>query len=108
MKNLSNKSLIVLMVIIVVALSGLGALIYSSIRSDSGNPILTSPDDVPRATVDEAYDAVSRGEAILVDTRSLENYQVSHAMGAISLAVDEVEGRFTELDPDKWVITYCT
>ena len=108
MKNRSNKSLIVLMVIIVVALSGLGALIYSGIRSDNGNPILTSPEDVPRVTVDEAYEAVNRGEAILVDTRSLENFQVSHAAGAISLPVDEVKGRFAELDPNKWVITYCT
>jgi len=108
MKNRSNKSLIVLLVIVVVAVTGLGALIYSGIRSDSANPILTSQDDVPRVTVDEAYEAVTRGEAILVDTRSFENYQAGHAVGAISLPVDEVEARLGELDPNKWVITYCT
>ncbi|MCJ7696129.1 MAG: hypothetical protein MUO40_12005, partial [Anaerolineaceae bacterium] len=91
-----------------VAISGLGVLIYSSIRSQSDNPILASQDDVPRVTVDEAYEAVSRGEAILVDTRSLENYQLSHAAGALSLPVGEVEARLGELDPTKWVITYCT
>jgi 3-mercaptopyruvate sulfurtransferase SseA len=104
----STQAPIILILIIGLAAIGIGILIYDAIASKNAAPAITSQDDVPRVAVEDAYQAVSRGEAVLVDTRSLEAYQQGHAAGAISLPVEEVEARLGELDPAQWYITYCT
>jgi hypothetical protein len=69
---------------------------------------ITNQDQVPRVTVDEAYEAMVSGEAVLVDTRSEAQFASSRAAGAINIPIDQVELRLGELDPDTWFITYCT
>jgi predicted sulfurtransferase len=69
---------------------------------------IETQDDVPRVMVEEAYNAVVNGEAVLVDTRSETQFAVGHAAGAINIPVEQTESRLAELDPDTWVITYCT
>ncbi len=102
-----NTSLPVILVLAAV-LVGLGILVYQGVRALSGNPIIKSQDDVPRISVEEAYQAVRDGEALLVDTRSAEQYAAQHAVGAINLPVDNLESQLASLDPDQWYITYCT
>lgn len=103
-----NQSLVPLYLILAVVVIGIGALVYNAVRTNRGNPIINTQDDVPRVSVGEAYQAVMAGEAVLVDTRSVEQFETQHAAGAISLPVSEVEARLGELDADIWYITYCT
>src|SRR5215203_2675064 len=56
----------------------------------------------------EAVQAVAKGEAVLVDVRPTESYDIEHAKGAISLPTWELPSRAGELPKDKLVITYCT
>jgi 3-mercaptopyruvate sulfurtransferase SseA len=104
----SSQVSIILILIIGLAAIGIAILIYDAIVAKNDVPAITSQDDVPRVAVEDAYQAFSRGEAVLVDTRSLEAYQQGHAAGAISLPMADVENRFSELDPAQWYITYCT
>lgn len=97
-----------ILLLLAVLLLGLGFLGYRAIRQALGSPVIRTQDDVPRVRVREAYEAVQSGEAVLVDTRLLVYYDAGHAEGAISLPVNEVEARLDELDPTRWVITYCT
>ena len=97
-----------IMLILAFALIGVGVLVYQGARALSGNPIIKSQDDVPRLSVQEAYQAVRNGEAVLVDTRSAEQYEAQHAIGAINLPMDILENQLASLDPDQWYITYCT
>ncbi|HJR80103.1 MAG TPA: rhodanese-like domain-containing protein [Anaerolineales bacterium] len=66
--------------------------------------------EVPRVTVEEAKVALDSGEAIVVDVRSAEAYEVSHIVGAIHIPLGEIEANPTgfDLDTDRWIITYCT
>jgi hypothetical protein len=107
-KTASKRIPVVLLLIGVVAVIGLGILIINAIVTHNSPLAVRSQDDVPRISVEDAYRAVVKGEAVLVDTRSLEAYQQSRAAGAISLPVEEVEARLGELDPAQWYITYCT
>jgi|SRR5215218_3475184 len=61
-----------------------------------------------RISATEARQAVAKGEAVLVDVRAKESYDVAHAEGAISLPLPELSSRAGELPKDKLVITYCT
>ena len=69
---------------------------------------IASQDDIPRLTAKEAWEAQQSGKAVIVDTRSATQYDAGHIAGSISLPLDQLESRMSELDPDTWYITYCT
>jgi hypothetical protein len=64
--------------------------------------------DVPRIPVQEAWQAVQQGSAILVDVRSRAAYDKMHAAGATSMPEDEILARAAELPRDRVWILYCT
>lgn len=107
-RNSHKKSLLPLLILLVIVLVGVGVLVYQALRTQSGNPIINSQDDVPRISAAEAYRAYTNGEAVLVDTRAPAYYQQGHAAGAINIPLGELESRLKELDPEQWYITYCT
>ena len=61
-----------------------------------------------RISVDEARQALAKGEAVLVDVRSKEAYEGSHAQGALSIPLADIGSRAGELPKNKLIITYCT
>jgi rhodanese-related sulfurtransferase len=45
---------------------------------------------------------------VIVDVRDRVYYDEMHAAGAISIPLSELEARLGELNPDQWIILYCT
>ncbi len=103
-KNISLPVILVL----AAALVGLGILVYQGVRALGGNPIIKSQDDAPRISVQDAYQAVRNGEAVLVDTRSAEQYAAQHAARAFNLPVYNLESLLAALDPDLHYLLYLT
>lgn len=66
------------------------------------------PSEVARVSVSEAKAAFDEGTAVFLDVRTNEEYAQSHIPGAVSIPLNELGARYTELDPSAWVITYCT
>ena len=64
--------------------------------------------EVERVSVQDAKAAYDAGTAIFVDVRGDNLYNTGHIPGAISIAENDMESRFAELDPSDWIITYCT
>ncbi len=111
MRKKKNQVLLPIILFSAVLVLSIGGLILAqSLRSARiQNPSqYTHPDQVPRVTVDEAYEAVMNGEAVLHDTRSEAEFEASHAVGAVNIPITELSERLGELDPDTWYITYCT
>ncbi len=63
---------------------------------------------VERVSIQDAKAAFDAGTAVFVDVRGDDSYNMGHIPGALSIAEAEVENRFSELDPNDWIITYCT
>ena len=63
---------------------------------------------VPRVNLADAKRAYDDGSAVFVDVRSAAAYSAAHVPGALSLPETELESRLTELNPQDWIITYCT
>lgn len=65
---------------------------------------------MPRVSLEAAKAALDSGAAILVDVRSPNAFEASHAVGAISVPLSTIERDLTEvpLKKDQWIITYCT
>lgn len=64
--------------------------------------------EIPRVSLEEAKTAFDLGSALFVDVRSAEAYQGNHISGAVNIPLGELESRLGELDPNQWIITYCT
>jgi rhodanese-related sulfurtransferase len=60
-----------------------------------------------RISADELRARLRRGEAVLLDVRPHQEYQAGHLPGAISVPLDELERRLSELPADKTVVAYC-
>ncbi len=48
-----------------------------------------------------------KGEVLVLDARPAEEYRSGHIAGAVSIPVEEIERRLSELPRDKDVIAYC-
>ena len=72
------------------------------------SPSAAAPQEVQRVSLEESKGAFDNNSAIFLDVRSEEAYATGHIPGALSIPLDDLEGRLTELDPDRWTITYCT
>lgn len=77
------------------------------VPTSSGNVNLPYP-EVTRISVADAKAAFDIGNAIFLDVRSAESYVTQHISSAINIPLDELPNRIKELNPDAWIITYCT
>jgi len=65
-------------------------------------------DSVPRVTPQELHDALGRLEAMAVDVRSAQAYQLGHIKGAALVPLSEVEVLADDLPRDRRLVTYCS
>jgi rhodanese-related sulfurtransferase/predicted transcriptional regulator len=64
-------------------------------------------DEVDAIGRDELLERLSRGDAVLVDVRPLDEFAAGHIEGARSIPIDELEQRLAELPDDREVVAYC-
>lgn len=64
--------------------------------------------EIPRVSLADAKNALEAGSAVFVDVRDPASYAAGHIPGARSLPLDVLEQAAGELDPQAWIITYCT
>jgi 3-mercaptopyruvate sulfurtransferase SseA len=79
-------------------------------RSTTANPAIQEEQitGIPRVSLEEAKAAYDTKEAVFVDVRDSAAYQENHIPGAVSIPLTELEARIGELDPNDWIIAYCT
>jgi predicted sulfurtransferase len=92
--------------IIGVILILVAAVVLTQPRDNSNNVL--NQDNIVRVTPDETRAAVRDSGAVILDVRSQTAYNTSHAEGAINIPLEDLPGRMNELDPQQWIITYCT
>lgn len=64
--------------------------------------------EVPRTPLEEAKAKYDEGTALIVDTRSMEEYNRQHIPGAAALPLSELGTQNPDLPRDQEIITYCT
>ena len=58
-------------------------------------------------SADDLRARLRNGEVVLLDVRPRVEYETGHLPNAISIPVDELERRLSELPPDKTIVAYC-
>jgi hypothetical protein len=111
MRKRKNRLLLPILLFVAALILSIGGLVLADNLRQARitNPgEITNQDDIPRVTAEEAYQAVTNGEAVLVDTRSESQFEAQRAVGAINIPVDQAESLVGGVDPNTWYITYCT
>jgi hypothetical protein len=97
-------AVLVVVVLIYFALSGTSAPANTPTASQPGIPY-PEINRVPLLDAKKAYDNQS---ALFLDVRSESSYETSHIQGAKNIPADKLEESLNQLDPNQWIITYCT
>ena len=79
----------------------------AEVTGGSSNSNIPYP-EVKRISLDDAKNAYDGKTAVFVDTRTESSYLDSHITGALNIPSDQVESSLDKLDPQQWIITYCT
>jgi len=58
-------------------------------------------------SADELRVRLRQGDVVLLDVRPRVEYQAGHLPGAISIPLDELERRLSELPETKTIVAYC-
>jgi 3-mercaptopyruvate sulfurtransferase SseA len=84
------------------------AVVKATTSAPSGVPL--TEDEVPRVSLEDAYQAYTDGSAIFVDVRSADSYNAGHIPSATNIQLGEFETNIDNIDlpKDAWIITYCT
>jgi hypothetical protein len=75
--------------------------------SPTAKSVLTA-ENVQRTSLEDAKAAFDGKKAVFLDVRSSESYARNHVPGAISIPEAQIYERLKELDPNQWIITYCS
>ena len=106
-------------VIVAVALALTGSLASAQYKVQKPAPTTTKSPVVvsgartadattfPRISITDAMKLYKEGKAVFVDVRSNGQFQTGHIKGALSIPGSQIVSRFSEVPPNKTVITYC-
>jgi hypothetical protein len=65
-------------------------------------------DGVRRVTVNELQALLEKDQAMVIDVRTAEAYNIAHVKGARLIPEAEVGNHAKELPADKLIVTYCS
>lgn len=71
-------------------------------------PKVAPTDGIRRITVVELRDLLEKNEAVVIDVRNKEAYDVAHIQGAKLMPVADTLNHINELPKDKLIVTYCS
>jgi len=101
-----------------IALLGLAVLTgcnSAEQKTSSAGPIapekpanVAPTDGIRRITVVELRDLLAKNQAVVIDVRNQEAYDVAHIQGARLIPVADTLKHIDELPKDKLIVTYCS
>lgn len=117
-KNKRQPIFPIVMVIfgVVLILGSVGWLVNTSRLAEAQRASLSAPvtspripyPEVQRVSLGDSKAAFDLKQAVFIDTRGEPYFSQGHIPGSIALTDDDVVARQGELDPNAWIITYCT
>ena len=63
---------------------------------------------IDRVAMTDAKQAYDDNGAVFVDVRSAAAYADSHVKGALNIPLNDLPNQLKLLEPQRWIITYCT
>lgn len=68
---------------------------------------LANNDDLEHVDSNRLFEMMHAGKAVLIDVRPLEEFEAGHIPGAVSLPLDDLTTRISQLPRDARIVAYC-
>ncbi len=85
-----------------------GAPAATAIPATTATVTPASVSQVQRVSLENARAALDSKTAVFLDVRDSSSYATSHIPGAVLIPIADLSARMGELDPNAWIIPYCT
>ncbi len=103
------KALLLILSVVALALLIAGCQAVAAPTQNTGSSDSQTPaPEIKRVPLADAKAAFDSQSAVFVDVRGAETYSQGHVPGALNIPLADIEKRAGELDPNKWIITYCS
>jgi len=115
-KNTRNSGFLVILTIgVVIVLILVYAIRLSNqsqaveaISLDGPARMVETTEDVPRVSLKDAKKAIDEGQALVIDVRSKDTFEISHIPGSLLVQPPDIEQTASNLDPNELIFLYCT
>ena len=84
------------------------AIPIKAVASPTAEQGILTAENVQRTSLKDAKAAYDGKKAIFLDVRTSESYTRNHVPGAVSIPEAQIIARMNELDPNQWIIAYCS
>jgi predicted sulfurtransferase len=84
------------------------AVLLVAVPLSAQQPIPETAPQAPRIEGAEVKRLVDKGEAVVVDVRSKEAWDLGHVQGALHIPLNDLPHRLKELPKEKLIAAYCT
>jgi predicted sulfurtransferase len=84
------------------------AMLLMALPLGAQQPIPETAPLAPRIEGAEVKRLVEKGEAVVLDVRSKEAWDLAHVQGAVHIPLNDLPHRLKELPKDKLIAAYCT
>lgn len=111
MKKRSFMPVLLIVLGAVIVFTALVVSLQPRAQTPTPQPLVSEEEsfpEIPRVSLEEALSAHQAGSAIFIDIRDSSAYEEAHIPGSLSLPLAQLESQLKELDPNSWIITYCT
>ena len=107
-----NRAIPILLMLVGLALV-IAAIVFSqslpqSVPAPTPDALRVPYPEVPRISLADAKAAFDLGSALFIDVRGEPYYSQGHIQNALSVAESDLDAALPQLDPQAWIITYCT
>lgn len=89
-------------------IAGVALVLENRSPAQVATPTPATVSQVQRVSLPDAKAAFDDGRAIFLDVRDSSSYAAGHIPGALLIPVSEIPNRMNELNPETWIIPYCT
>jgi 3-mercaptopyruvate sulfurtransferase SseA len=108
MPRLIYAAMILAVAVVLVSCNAVDTRVNSSSQTPAASPETAHADGARRITTSELEQMLKDGQAVVLDVRNQEMYDVGHIPGSRLIPAEEIANHLNELPRDKMIVTYCS
>lgn len=111
MKKRSVIPILLIIIGVAILITTISISLQPRAQTPTTQPLVAEEEtfpEIPRVSLEDALAANKSGDAVFIDVRDNSAYAEAHIANALSFPLAQLDSQYKDLDPNAWIITYCT
>ena len=104
MKKRSVLPYLLIIIGVAILITSISISLQPRAQTPTTQPLVAEEEtfpEIPRVSLEDALAANKSGDAVFIDAEA-------HIANALSIPLAQLDSQYKDLDPNAWIITYCT